>query len=781
MRRSYWRAGLLFILSAVCIFGGEISGSIWDSYTSLDDLAEIEYNDGYLWGAAGGGIFKFRLADSTFSVMTLADGFLGEDFSCIEIDNQGRIWISGMGAAVNIFNPETESVKALNYLSDETGKINDITVSGNTMFAAADNGVFEIYYDPDFDEYFVKGGYHQLGNFNLNLPVLTVIVYQGFLWAGTTAGVARIEVDLENKQPPQYWENFTILQGIPASGANSFLVVNDSLYLSSRFDGIAKYNGVDFDIIPIDNYAEINRLHYYNDAFYVSCLSGIKKLVSGSWTDFGPQFGEFNDFIETSEGSYWGALVNGRYNRGGLKGYEQNQDVWTDFDTNSPAGKYILDMAVDNGGDLWVAGGPVVGKGVYVFDGIEWINYTLQNEEYNVYFYNKVGSTLGGPHTFLEYPNGEMWVGSWGSGMGVFLADSEQLYYNSIAAESEDSLARLNGIDGDETYCVVGEMVLDEAGNIWILNSESSTENPLVMVPPDFMVEHSADVEWLKFSTSDIGTFGEYEKFYHFIDIDQQGRLWMGGSNIDTKGVRCFDFNGTPYDKGDDNKYLFTAANNLLSLRINDLKIDNDNRLWVTTDLGVNSLNLNAPISPPPGFDTPYFLEGIKTKCIAVDAMNNKWFGTNNGVIILGADNYTIVDVYTKETHPLLSNEINSITISGKTGEAFIGTPQGISSVLTPYRSFDDDLGSLEIYPVPFFPGEDDLLRFGDDSLTPNSTAKIFTHTGLLVRKLSFFEASLGWDGRNSEGELVSSGIYLIVVSSPDGQSATGKAAVIRR
>ena len=58
--------------------------------------------------------------------------------------------------------------------------------------------------------------------------------------------------------------------------------------------------------------------------------------------------------------------------------------------------------------------------------------------------------------------------------------------------------------------------------------------------------------------------------------------------------------------------------------------------------------------------------------------------------------------------------------------------------------------------------------------------------TGRLVRELSATDGSVqgyqtAWDGRNSTGEWVGSGVYLIAAYLPDGRSGVGKVAVIRR
>jgi hypothetical protein len=162
--------------------------------------------------------------------------------------------------------------------------------------------------------------------------------------------------------------------------------------------------------------------------------------------------------------------------------------------------------------------------------------------------------------------------------------------------------------------------------------------------------------------------------------------------------------------------------------------------------------------------------------------MNNKWFGSeSDGVIILSSDNYSFVDIYNADTDPLLSNRILNITFNRESGEAYIATSEGLSKVQTPFRAFGQELGELQMGPCPFYPDLGELLTLGAQSLVPGASVKIYTHTGILVRNLHFSEASLGWDGRNEAGDLVGSGIYLVLVVTPEGESVLGKLPVIRR
>jgi hypothetical protein len=77
-------------------------------------------------------------------------------------------------------------------------------------------------------------------------------------------------------------------------------------------------------------------------------------------------------------------------------------------------------------------------------------------------------------------------------------------------------------------------------------------------------------------------------------------------------------------------------------------------------------------------------------------------------------------------------------------------------------------------HPNPFIIPDHTKVFFNYDG---EADVSIFTLAGELVTKTSNSE---GWDGRNESGQLVASGMYFFYMSTPDGESHTGKIAFIR-
>jgi len=757
------------------------SGENWQGYTAMDNVMDIEYNAGKIWAAAEGGFYSFDLQHQEFTLYTRADGVLGSDCQCLAIDSTGKIWTSGSGAYINIYNPADNSFEHIIDIASAATKISDLLIIGETVFAATDVGVFEIFYESQFNGYFIRGGYNQLGELPPQVNVQTVFTYDGFLWAGADSGAAKISLNVTNKQPAQNWQSYNTSDGLTHNTVIGFAADDDTIYAASRFGGIAWFDGNVFH--PVNIGQETKEIRTLNDTLYTANSYGIRRYYNGIWETIGSGTGICLTVDMTPDNILWAGRENRRDVRGGLSAFADNE--WIDYFPNTPGGKYIAGLMVDSQGRLWCGGTSYNGKGIYIFDGLNWNNYTLQNPLYNLHFYNRTQGDSQGPHTFLEYSDGQVWCGSFGSGLAVFMPDSNQYYYNSIDSLSKDGIVRVVGISTAPSgidFEVIGDMATDSEGNIWFINRESVLEKPLLMIPSDYTIEHSPNIMWEEYYDYQISSADSY---FDYLVIDQFDCLWMGGNHNASDGVKYFNFQQTPFDKTDDETLVLTLSNNgLLNNPILDLAIDQDNYIWVTSIGGVVYFKIDNIYTSASAiqFTPVYDLYGKHVNCVTVDPMNNKWFGTEQeGVVVLASDNYTILDVYTMDTDPLLDNRILDIAINPSSGIAYIATPQGISAVQSPYRTFGGNLGELRMGPIPFYPDDGELLTFSLSSLTDGATVKIFTVNGYLVRKLSFIEASLGWDGKDDSGRFVGSGVYLVLVVSPDGASSVGKIPVIRR
>jgi len=94
---------------------------------------------------------------------------------------------------------------------------------------------------------------------------------------------------------------------------------------------------------------------------------------------------------------------------------------------------------------------------------------------------------------------------------------------------------------------------------------------------------------------------------------------------------------------------------------------------------------------------------------------------------------------------------------------------------------FGKDLSKVYVYPNPFKPAIHNKITFAE--VTDTATIRIFTIVGELVKTISVTPADSGrptWDGKNEDGEMVASGIYIYLITTEEGYKILGKIGVIK-
>ena len=267
------------------------------------------------------------------------------------------------------------------------------------------------------------------------------------------------------------------------------------------------------------------------------------------------------------------------------------------------------------------------------------------------------------------------------------------------------------------------------------------------------------------------------------MEFDYFGRLWFGTRD---DGVYILDYNHTLFDLYDDKLYVPEGRDNLLSNKILSLGMDHDGIMWIGTAGGLNSydgrqmyrhLGESGELGPVNNTINQVF----------VDLYNNKWFATDGGVSILDASKSPwdpdAWNHYTQDNSGLPSKYVKSIYIDNQLGEAYIGTDAGLAIFRGLFAQLRTNYSEISAGPNPFILSENS--EFVIKNLMVKSTVKIFTLNAKLIRTLSPNNGNVQgsrafWDGRDSQNNLVSSGIYLYLAHAEDGTATQGKIAVIR-
>lgn len=723
----------------------------WKNYTALKNVQDVAISGNQIWSAATGGAFQFTPESNTFITLHKSEGLKGNSLTSVIEDNSGRIWFGSAEGIIDIYNEDTGSLEVILdiFNSNQINKrINDFSITGDTIIVASDFGVSLINSGSllFFDTFF------KFGTFASNTKV-NCAVKNSLFYVCTDQGVAIQKPGATNLSAPESWNVYSSSNGLPSNKTFKPGLFQGNLIVStdkgfSKFENniwnnfiteLANININDFQISgdSIIILAQKNIYLYYNQTLSVLYNSA----VSISKIEFGKNLG------------YVCASTNGTL--------FLNTLMIGDFvSPNAPPANQFPSMSVDDNSKLWSASGKdVTGIGYY----------TYENENWN-YFNASNTPELPTNAVYHAFTSGTTaYLGGWGYGFLEVNGDNKKLFNRANTG--------MQGIPSNPDFVVVTGFGKDSRNNLWALNYWAVDRNTLSMRTPDSV-------------------------WYHFTIPAAQGRTLLGIENLaidpyDTKWYSCtdgsnsrfgvfyFNENKTYEDPADDRSDFLTTSDGLNQNDIRDVVVDRRGDVWVGTSLGVNIIT-NTSAIPTSGssalrISNVFVLRQQSINAIAVDPLNQKWIGTNEGLLLVNSDGSRLITSFTAQNSALLSNIIRSIAIDENKGIVYVGTDEGLTSFETPYIKPLESFNELFVYPNPYkIKSGNNLLTI--DGLIRDTEIKILTIDGILVSQ--FFSPggrTAYWDGKNKNGELVNTGVYIIVAFNADGNEVvTGKVAVLR-
>jgi ligand-binding sensor domain-containing protein len=191
-------------------------------------------------------------------------------------------------------------------------------------------------------------------------------------------------------------------------------------------------------------------------------------------------------------------------------------------------------------------------------------------------------------------------------------------------------------------------------------------------------------------------------------------------------------------------------------------------------------MNSSAILQNPqraPSITRSQLLSNISINHIAIDAINQKWVSTNEGIWVLNEDGTEVVQILTTSNSPLISSVISTIGIDKKNGIVYVGTSIGLQSFETPIVTPTDQF-SLDCYPSPFVIRQHPFMTI--NGLEIDSEVRIVTSSGTLVKFYNTTSGSLNWDGKDMNGQYVPSGIYIVSARSGINNTTSVKKVFVK-
>lgn len=324
----------------------------------------------------------------------------------------------------------------------------------------------------------------------------------------------------------------------------------------------------------------------------------------------------------------------------------------------------------------------------------------------------------------------------------------------------------------NKNYQLITSVKFDTDGNLWMLNSQSPSNQSLI--------EYTKDGKWVSHHKPELYNLGSLECLMQ----DSRGLLWFVNNHHELPSIYCYQASTDQLNKY--SSFVNEDGATLSPVFVRYVTEDKNQDIWIGTNIGPLLLYKKDITSDTPIFTqvkvprndgtnyADYLLSGVDISCIAIDGSNRKWFGTNgNGIYVISNDCLTQIYHFTTNNSNLLSNNIEAIAINEQTGEVFAGTDKGLCSYMSDASSPNNEMTKDNVwaYPNPVKPDYTGLITI--TGLSFDADIKIVTTNGILVNQGRSNGGTYTWNGKDLKGQKVASGIYMVETATSDGSKGT--------
>lgn len=765
--KTFLKIAILFVFGIYNRLYAQTNISGWNVYTCMKEVKDLSLYQNNVYAATTGGLFSFdyNSPQSTIKKYTTINGLLNNDLLSISVDNNGNVWTGGFDGSINYLSKNDNSLRGISDIqtSNETSKgINSIFPYGRYMFFGTDFSV--IRFDVNSLQ-FVDQPYIYLGTqIPAKSQVYAVHVVNDTVWAGTKFGIAFANIN--SYLPIQTnWADFTTNNSpLKSNQTNSITYFNGKVYFGTDSGMYYYENNVLNPYAPLYNGTPINgpiiNISSAGSSIYFTTYKSSNNTFRADLSNLSNAQLIFSGAnINVIKPGYNGDLVIGTTNKG-VNLYRNGANNYAL--PNGPYSNLMFSVAADSKSNIWAVSGSVGDwtkfSGIYRYDGTSWKNYLVDD-------YPILGTgCCGWVNVYASRYSNTVWVSGWGNGLLNIDGDVLHRY--------DDGNSILKNIGGPGFVLCWG-IDEDQNGKLWVLNS--LVENPIVNFTDSIAYPCPG------------GNCAQ--AFFTLLAIDNYNTKWMSlhNSQGQIKGIMYFNEQA---NTGLHMDYLQIGAN---VAQVSGVYKEKNGEIWIATNQGIfiiadPSQVISNPNSIPTIYQMRIIENGLSTplleavQSIAVDAVNNKWIGTSShGLLYVSPDGSTILNRLTKSNSGLIDDRINYLCSDKNTGRLFVATQSGLCSFQTVAVQAQTDCSKITAGPNPYIIPNNNLLRIS--GLVENSSVKILTLSGKLV--IDFVSPGgkiANWDGKDMNGNLVASGIYLIAGYNQDGTKVcTGKVAIVKR
>ncbi len=751
----------------------------------MNNVKSIAIIDDAIWAATDGGAFIYNRSTSEVQKWTNTNGLKSVNIQAITVDASGNIITGSKEGDLQVYNPASNEWDDISF----TGlTISNMIVKDDTIWVATESENFP---GKTIAAFIKIDGQYEFNDFFVNFPDIAasinqIALYNKQIWLATDKGLFSAHVNFSTMSNPENWQLFTTDDGLPNNNILSFSILENKLWVGTE-SGLAVIDN-NYSIVTDNTFDEksIDRLLKNDNTLLVASGRTLYHFLPETGIQKSTGYTKnINALAIDDSNSIWLGLE-----KGGIQNSETDNPLLLD----GPAQNQLRFVIRDKAGRIWASHGKfklTPDKGYSLYENGSW---------QSIYFKGEVWSRLSSINYIYEDRFNNVWLASWGGTLAVFdgekysyfnshshpgqrvITNQDTVIYEDIEPTPPDHQGFFSPNNSNlEDQGVITGFKEDFNGNLWILNSYASNEKFLVVAPYNSNGTLNLDKNnWSYFGKTD-GL--ELSDGYSSITFDDFGRVWVGANGA---GLYLFDFDNTLSSKSDDSFTYFKVSNStIISDQITALTTDTDGVIWIGTRGGLHSFD-GQNIFRHFGETGP--IDNLISQ-IVVDKFNNKWIATASGLTILKGD-LSPFDPdawiqYTTENSGLVHNSVNSVFVDNDRAEALIATEGGLSIFKGSFAEVQKNFDTVVAGPNPFIlDGENDLFTIR--KLKDNSIVKILNLNGKLIKTLTANNKQVDgsrakWNGRDSNGHVVASGIYLYLAFTEDGKSVGGKIAVVRK
>ncbi len=753
--KKYIIFATLALASVLFAFAGD--WTFWGNFNKINCIVE---HDGLLWIGTDGGVISYNVSTGDHRNYSTIEGLGGLSITALCADDDGFLWYAASNGYIGALNKY--NFRSVNSLAVESYIINDMCFFDGSLWLSTSKGIvralpvansFAIAQFADFFENFAS------------LPAQSAIFDVAFLrdtiFAATTSGLicAPLASNLTN---PASWNVISMPDGRPVARVEAFAETLWVLPENSTTSHKVIYFFADGMLVEKNMPLNFNASTCYNviaaQGMWFFTSSGVRCYNNSTATLIAPVVNVPQNICHCAQSTGTQIFFGTEYGLGVFDSARVAIDV---FGFNTYFGTGISDISFVES----TACVCVLNKSASLLTGDNWQTYDYFS------LLPKIPSTMvsaarsifGSCRSCVRTPDGTVWIGSYGAGILKIFSDTTFEIWDTTNSSLATSVPNTH-------YPIANRLRVDGMGNLWVVSYLSNDNAPIKC--------------WKSSQLNNPRGALAFSITSHNLPSTSVRAFCCDNQKIvagTTSGGWIFFHNGTLDDTRDDRIVVLRGV--LPNDEVNAVAIAPDGKIWFGTGNGLAYWDPGDFVVPMP---MPDELSATITS-ICADSTGNIWVATLDGATVyMPAGYYSTFksafsdDAMPSDRTPLISDAIGTISGSmlggvftdGVSGNIWFGFNEGAVVLHSPY-SLETSVNTPIIYPNPAIVSQGRVPTVFIGNVSGDAILKIYDAAGNFIRELDAFwkghDGYFRWDLKNSSGETVAGGVYVIVAESAAG------------